>query len=115
MVGASHLCRACRGSSAGFQPAVSQGFQPASLSLLRTRWSCGRPCRLEIGDTAGWKPALLCRPRQERYAPSLGAPAVGASRNASVTAENACAGARPSPGAAIHELLGALDLIGGSG
>ncbi|PWU20067.1 MAG: hypothetical protein C5B50_04850 [Verrucomicrobia bacterium] len=40
--------------SADFQSAVSQCFQPASWppSTVRTI------CRLEIGDTAGWKPAL---------------------------------------------------------
>src|SRR5882724_3967470 len=26
---------------------------------IRKRWEVRRPCRLEVGDTAGWKPALL--------------------------------------------------------
>src|SRR5439155_4069587 len=36
----------------------SQCFQPASRTNLRTRASIRAGCRLEIGDTAGWKPAL---------------------------------------------------------
>ncbi len=40
-------------SSAGFQPAVSQGFQPASLPLSLAHSSFTAPCRLEIGDKAG--------------------------------------------------------------
>src|SRR5438552_14316433 len=44
--------------SAGFQPAVSQGFQPASQADYLTRSKMRTVCRLEIGDTAGWKPAL---------------------------------------------------------
>jgi len=38
--------------SADFQSAVSQ------VSNLRTPFSAPTPCRLEVGDTAGWKPAL---------------------------------------------------------
>jgi len=38
-------------------PAVSQGFQPASLRTLG-RTGFRTASRLEIGDTAGWKPAL---------------------------------------------------------
>src|SRR6266567_7161317 len=26
---------------------------------IRMRWEVRKPCRLEVGDTAGWKPALL--------------------------------------------------------
>src|SRR5437867_4358924 len=44
--------------SAGFQPAVSQGFQPASRADRLARTKTRAVCRLEIGDTAGWKPAL---------------------------------------------------------
>src|SRR5882724_3565715 len=44
--------------SAGFQPAVSQGFQPASRRIFDGLTTCRTSCRLEIGDTAGWKPAL---------------------------------------------------------
>src|SRR5438552_15277845 len=46
------------GRSAGFQPAVSQGFQPARRAHHLTRPKIRTVCRLEIGDTAGWKPAL---------------------------------------------------------
>src|SRR5216683_160557 len=45
-------------SSAGFQPAVSQCFQPASRTIPTVPGSTRTACRLEIGDTAGWKPAL---------------------------------------------------------
>jgi hypothetical protein len=48
-----------RPSSAGFQPAVSQCFQPASRTIPTVPGSTLTACRLEIGDTAGWKPALL--------------------------------------------------------
>src|SRR5439155_23127073 len=44
-----------------FQPAVSQGFQPARRAHHLTRPKIRTVCRLEIleiGDTAGWKPAL---------------------------------------------------------
>ena len=45
--------------SAGFQPAVSQSFQPAECTRLAgAHLNLPTPCRLEIGDTAGWKPAL---------------------------------------------------------
>src|SRR5713101_9460052 len=56
-------CRA-RPSSAGFQPAVSQCFQPASRTIPTVPGSTRTACRLEIGDTAGWKPALLRIARQ---------------------------------------------------
>ncbi len=46
-------------SSAGFQPAVSQCFQPASRTIPTVPGSTRTARRLEIGDTAGWKPALL--------------------------------------------------------
>src|SRR6266478_645800 len=45
--------------SAGFQPAVSQCFQPANATNLSQASAHPVVCRLEIGDTAGWKPALL--------------------------------------------------------
>jgi hypothetical protein len=38
--------------SAGFQPAVSRVSNPQAARS-------STPCRLEVGDTAGWKPALL--------------------------------------------------------
>ena len=38
-------------SSAGFQPAVSRVSNPQAARPPT-------PCRLEVGDTAGWKPAL---------------------------------------------------------
>jgi len=44
-----------RRRSAGFQPAVSRVSNPQTLPATRT------PCRLEVGDTAGWKPALRSR------------------------------------------------------
>jgi hypothetical protein len=44
--------------SAGFKPAVTQGFQPADVRQVRARRGLRAFCRLEIGDTAGWKPAL---------------------------------------------------------
>src|SRR5213594_2028217 len=44
--------------SAGFQPAVSQCFQPARALNLQRALGWRTCCRLEIGDTAGWKPAL---------------------------------------------------------
>src|SRR5437867_6774257 len=31
--------------------------------LIRNRHSAQKGCRLEVGDTAGWKPALRDRPR----------------------------------------------------
>jgi hypothetical protein len=40
------------------KPAVSQSFQPADAATLGTRLSCQRRADLEVGDTAGWKPAL---------------------------------------------------------
>jgi fructose-1,6-bisphosphatase/inositol monophosphatase family enzyme len=40
------------GGSAGFQPAVSRVSNPPDAGLRATA------CRLEVGDTAGWKPAL---------------------------------------------------------
>src|SRR4051794_15814449 len=56
-------------SSAGFQPAVSQGFQPAEAGLDYGRFEkSSSPCRLEIGDTAGWKPALLGNAQKLRCA-----------------------------------------------
>ena len=48
--------------SADFQSAVSRVFNPLGLGPVRTR------CRLEVGDTAGWKPALRIlgpRPREQ--------------------------------------------------
>src|SRR5260221_364074 len=52
-------------SSAGFQPVYHesfrgwpQDFEPAGQPCDCARWWCREPCRLEIGDTAGWKPAL---------------------------------------------------------
>src|SRR5947207_2035184 len=45
-------------SSADFQSAVSQCFQPASRAKFRTHPSYPTSCRLEIGDTADWKSAL---------------------------------------------------------
>src|SRR5258708_36747260 len=47
-----------RQGSADFQSAVSQGFQPAGLGDNLSRPSDAVPCRWEIGDAAGWKPAL---------------------------------------------------------
>ncbi len=44
--------------SAGFQRAVSQGFQPADVSPEGTRRKRRMTSRLEIGDTADWKSAL---------------------------------------------------------
>jgi 16S rRNA (adenine1518-N6/adenine1519-N6)-dimethyltransferase len=44
--------------SAGFQLAVLQGFQPASHLCAFEPDVISTVCRLEIGDTAGWKPAL---------------------------------------------------------
>src|SRR6185369_6381927 len=44
-----------RRRSAGFQPAVSRVSNPLTLPATRI------PCRLEVGDTAGWKPALRSR------------------------------------------------------
>ncbi len=44
--------------SAGFQPAVSQGFQPADARPVDTRCEPSMPSRLEIGDTGDWKSAL---------------------------------------------------------
>ncbi len=51
--------------SAGFHPAVSQGFQPARLPEFRAGPDHRGTCRLEIGDQprkfsgyTGWKPAL---------------------------------------------------------
>ena len=44
--------------SAGFQPAVSQSFQPAECATFPASYKHSMVCRLEIGDTAGWKPAL---------------------------------------------------------
>ncbi len=46
-------------SSAGFQPAVSECFQPASRTIPTVPGSTRTAGRLEIGETAGWKPALL--------------------------------------------------------
>ena len=43
---------------AGLQPAVSQVCNlrtPRSFANAAVLWSV---CRLEVGDTAGWKPAL---------------------------------------------------------
>jgi hypothetical protein len=42
-------------SSAGFQPAVSRVSNPQAAGSPT-------PCRLEVGDTAGWKPALRAEP-----------------------------------------------------
>ena len=44
----------CPNSSADFQSAVSQVSNLRRLGLVATL------CRLEVGDTAGWKPALVC-------------------------------------------------------
>src|SRR6266404_4520472 len=61
-------------SSADFQSAVSQGFQPASVPNARERSSGTAPCRLEIGDTADWKSALLRRNlAPNNYPTSVGA------------------------------------------
>ena len=37
------------------QPAVSQRFQPANRANALARPVLSTPCRLEIGDTAGWE------------------------------------------------------------
>jgi hypothetical protein len=67
MLGYIQLARACCKSSADFQSAVSQAssLQPIvrqKARILRRMFSSVRVfCRLEIGDTAGWKrwkPAL---------------------------------------------------------
>src|SRR5262245_8071430 len=47
----------CFARSAGFQRAVSQ-LPACGPSQQSGRLQKGRSCRLEIGDTAGWKPAL---------------------------------------------------------
>jgi serine/threonine protein kinase len=54
-----HGCSHSRG--ADFQSAVSQRFQPAEAAESKARAETEAPCRLEIGDTAGWKPALPAR------------------------------------------------------
>jgi hypothetical protein len=43
--------------SAGFQPAVSRVSNPLTPPTARVL-QFRTVCRLEIGDTAGWKPAL---------------------------------------------------------
>jgi len=43
----------------GWKPAVWHGFQPAGLANFRAHRNVRTASRLEIGDTAGWKPALL--------------------------------------------------------
>src|ERR1051325_5138495 len=55
--GKAVLMREC---SAGFQPAVS----PTSLSAMR--WQPRDGSRLEVRDTAGWKPALRNSSSQDR-------------------------------------------------
>ena len=47
--------------SADFQICCIAGFQPADASRPAKPRHWRRLCRLEIGDTAGWKPALRQR------------------------------------------------------
>src|SRR5258708_40014047 len=51
--------RTRRGSSAGFKLAVSQSSRPVGCEDVAWRQPPSSPCRSEISDTAGWKPALL--------------------------------------------------------
>ena len=60
--------------SAGFQPAVSRVSNPPARSTIRT------PCRLEVGDTAGWKPALR-RLRAHHDRPGYEISALGRARS----------------------------------
>jgi|GEM_PF-4105753 len=43
--------------TADFQSAVSRISNPRGLGVFRRLRVCTGPCRLEVGDTAGWKPA----------------------------------------------------------
>jgi len=59
-------CRSHQGRSAGFQTCCIAGFQPARQPRLQGMG--GQLCRLEIGDTAGWKPVLPAIPTPSAYA-----------------------------------------------
>ena len=49
--------------TADFQSAVSRISNPRGLGVFRRFRVCTGPCRLEVGDTAGWKPAAHLVPQ----------------------------------------------------
>src|SRR5438128_11382216 len=59
--GASQFLR-----SAGFQPAVSQGFQPANRATFRDAFGLAMRCRLEIGDLPPSTQVKLLRVLQQQ-------------------------------------------------
>ena len=60
--------------SADFQSAVSRLSKLHGARQFEAPWNVGSPSRLEIGETAGWKPALRARlvDRQKGLSPTVG-------------------------------------------
>jgi len=56
-------CELAPARTADFQSAVSRIPNPQGLGVFRRFRVCPRPCRLEVGDTAGWKPAAPTVPQ----------------------------------------------------